>query len=78
MKRPEIFPGSLADRIRTACPAGQGATMATIVRAGMARAEDTIAEVSRLRELGYIRTFGRKRAMKYFWRRTNTRRARKG
>jgi hypothetical protein len=63
-----IAPGSLADRIRAACPRGKGATLRTIIAAGLARPEDVRAEVTRLRDLGAIRTWGRKRAMRYFWR----------
>jgi hypothetical protein len=72
--RPEIAPGSVADRIRSACPAGVGGTMPEIVAAALARAEDVKAEVQRLRAAGYIRTSGRRRSMRYFWRRTNRRR----
>jgi len=66
--RPRVHPGSLADRIRRCCPAGVGAPMTTIVADALARPEDVKAEVTRLRDAGYIRTWGRKRAMRYFWR----------
>lgn len=84
MTRPRIIPGSLADRIRTACPAGAGATLAEIQRVALARPDDTRAEIERLRAVGYLRvsTRGRARergrgrpALRYFWRRTNRRRA---
>jgi hypothetical protein len=75
VKRQEIVPGSLADRIREACPAGVGATMRQLIAAGKALPEDVKAEVDRLRDVGYIRTSGRRRTMRYFWRRTNRRRA---
>jgi chromosome condensin MukBEF MukE localization factor len=71
--RPSIVPGSLADRIRTACPAGVGATLRDIQRVALARPEDVRDEVNRLRRAGYIRTYGHKRAMRYFWRATNRR-----
>lgn len=68
MRRPPIAPGSLADRIREACPAGVGATMRELEAAGKALPEDVRAEVHRLRRAKYIRTWGRKRRMRYFWR----------
>lgn len=73
-RREGIYPGSLADRIRSACPAGLGATLKEIQNVANALPEDVRDEVNRLRACGYIRTHGRKRAMRYFWRRTNRRR----
>lgn len=67
-RRPPVPPGSLADRIRTACPQGVGATLAEIQAVALARPEDVRAEVNRLRAAGFIRTWGKKRAMRYFWR----------
>lgn len=74
-RRPEIAPGSLADRIRTTCPAGTGASMETIVKHALARPEDVRAKVLRLRASGYIRVSGETRRRRYFWRRTNRRKA---
>jgi len=65
--RPLIHPGSLADRIRTACPQGTGATLGQIQSVALARPEDVKLEVNRLRDVGWIRTWGRRRAMRYFW-----------
>jgi hypothetical protein len=82
--RPSIVAGSLADRIRTACPAGVGATLREIERVALARSEDVRAELVRLRSAGYVRVSRRGRAgirttgrpeIRYFWRRTNRRRA---
>lgn len=75
MNRPEVAPGSLADRLRSACPPGVGATMPELVAAALARPEDVRREVQRLRDVGYIRVRGRKRWRRYFWRRSNRRRA---
>jgi len=66
--RPPIAPGSLADRLRDVIPPGRGGTMAAMLAAGKALPEDVKAEVQRLRDVGYIRTYGQKRAMRYFWR----------
>lgn len=71
--RPPVHPGSLADRIRELCPVRVGATLRHLQAHALARPEDVLAEVQRLRDAGYIRTYGRKRAMRYFWRRTNRR-----
>lgn len=68
VRRPSIAPGSLADRIRRACPQAQGATMRAIIADALARPEDVKAEVARLREAGYIRVYGRRRWRRYFWR----------
>jgi hypothetical protein len=62
-----VPPGSLADRIRTAAPAGQGATMREIQAVALALPEDVEAEVNRLREDGYMRTWGKRKHMRYFW-----------
>jgi hypothetical protein len=67
-RRAPVAPGSLADRIRTACLPGVGASMPEIAAAALARREDVFAEVERLREAGYIRVYGRKRWRRYFWR----------
>lgn len=67
-RRPSVAPGSLADRIRRACPQGFGATMRHIIAESLALPEDVKAEVARLREVGYIRVYGRKRWRRYFWR----------
>jgi hypothetical protein len=45
-----------------------GATMAEIVAVALARPEDVRAELGRLRGAGYIRVYGQRRAMRYFWR----------
>lgn len=83
--RPFVVPGSLADRIRTACPAGVGATLRDIQAVALARPEDVKAELARLRSVGYIRvsTTGRRTErgrgrppIRFFWRRTNRRRTR--
>lgn len=83
--RPFVVPGSLADRIRTACPAGEGATLREIQAVALARPEDVKAELDRLRAIGYLRvsTTGRRQErgrgrppMRYFWRATNRRRTR--
>jgi len=66
-KLPAVPSGSLADRIRTACPRAQGATLAEIHAVALALPDDVKAEVNRLRAAGYIRTYGHKRAMRYFW-----------
>jgi hypothetical protein len=70
MARARVFiaPGSLADRIRTAAPSGVGATMTEIIAVALARPEDVRAELGRLRDAGYIRVYGQRRAMRYFWR----------
>jgi len=66
-KLPAVPAGSLADRIRTAAPRGEGATMRHIQSVALALPEDVEAEVIKLRDAGYIRTWGHKRAMRYFW-----------
>jgi hypothetical protein len=67
-RRPDVHPGSLADRIREVCPPGQGASLATLIQAGRARREDVIAEIVRLRAAGYIRVWGKTRRRRFFWR----------
>jgi hypothetical protein len=42
--------------------------MADLVAAGRALPEDVKAEIQRLRKTGYIRVYGRRRGMRYFWR----------
>lgn len=75
--RPVIHPGSPDDRIREACPAGKGATFAQILTVANIRADDLRERLTYLRDVGYIRTSGDKRGMKYFWRRTNRRKTAK-
>lgn len=48
--------------------------MREIVVAALARPEDVKAEVERLRQVGYLRTYGHRRAMRYFFRASRRRR----
>lgn len=72
-RRPEIVPGSLADRLRAAFDGRKRLTMAELVAAGLALPEDVKAEVQRLRRAGYIRTYGQRKHMNYFWQAKNLR-----
>jgi hypothetical protein len=67
-RRRPIVPGSLADRLREACPQGIGATLEELVDAGRARRPDVLEEIRQLRAEGYIRVWGKTRRRRFFWR----------